>query len=152
MCFAELREPRDREALLAGVADGTIDCITTDHRPQTSLERECEFAVAEPGMAGLQLALPLLWPQIGVAGLSALRLIDALSTAPARVLGMSPPSLRPGSAAEFVLFDPHCRWTPRHGAWYSKCTNTPFFDTEVSGRVLLTAVDGRIIFRAEEYQ
>lgn len=146
-----LRTPRDRAALLAAIADGTIDCITTDHHPQTSLERECEFAVAEPGLVGLQLALSLLWPQLEHAGLSALRLIDALSSAPARVLGLSSPSLRPGSVAEFVLFDPHARWTPRHGAWYSKCSNTPFFDTEVSGRVLLTTVDGRIIYGAEEY-
>lgn len=144
-----LREANDREALVAGVADGTIDCIVTDHCPRSSLETDGELDQVMPGATGLQLALAALWPLVQQGRLSALRLVDALSAAPARVLGQNPPTLRPGQPATFVWFDEARSWTPARSEWYSRAKNTPLFQHELPGVVLLTALDGRVLYPFE---
>lgn len=144
-----LRAASDREALVAGVQDGTIDCIVTDHCPRSSLETDGELDQVMPGAVGLQLALAALWPLVVQGRLSALRLVEALSTAPARVLGQNPPTLRPGHPATLVWFDEAATWTPARSQWYSRAKNTPLFQHELSGVVLLTALDGRVLYPFE---
>ena len=83
-----LREAEDVDALREALADGTIDCIATDHAPHSSLEKDCEFEAASPGMIGLEPALPLLLGLVRDGRAPPLRLVEALSTAPARVAGL----------------------------------------------------------------
>src|SRR5690606_26124984 len=82
-----LREAEDVEALREALADGTIDAIATDHAPHSSIEKECEFSAASPGMMGLELCFGLLLKLTEARGLRLARLIDALSTAPAKLIG-----------------------------------------------------------------
>ncbi len=147
-----LRSARDRHALLQGVRDGTIDCIVTDHCPRSNLETDAELDQVRPGAVGFELALPLLWSitQGHDNPLPALRLVDALSTAPARVLELEPPSLSVGQAANFLWFDPRQAWVPAESRWYSRSRNSPFFNQSVQGRVLLNALNGSTIYPFEE--
>jgi dihydroorotase len=140
-----LREPEDVAALRAALADGTIDAVATDHAPHSSLEKDCEFSEAKPGIMGLELCFGLLLELVGKDGLSLERLIEALSTRPARIAGIEPPRLKPDSVAECILVEPGARWRPRQERLFSKSQNTPFLDRELTGRVLLTCAEGRIV-------
>ncbi|MCC6898140.1 MAG: dihydroorotase [Polyangiaceae bacterium] len=141
-----LREEADIEALRAALADGTLDAIATDHAPHTSLEKDCEFSYAKPGMIGLELCFGLLLGLVGKSGLTLARLVDALSTRPARIAGIDAPSLREGALAELTLIDPEARWRPERGSLRSKSDNTPFWGRELSGQVLATLSGGRLVF------
>lgn len=141
-----LREEADVEALRSALADGTLDAIATDHAPHTSLEKDCEFSYAKPGMMGLELCFGLLLGLVGKNGLTLGRLIDALSTRPARIAGLDAPTLREGSPADLVLVDPERAWVPARGSLRSKSDNTPFLGRELRGRVLCTLADGRLVF------
>jgi dihydroorotase len=143
-----LREAEDIEALRRALADGTIDAIATDHAPHSPLEKDCEFSEAKPGMMGLELCFGLLLGLVGGAGLTLGRLIDALSTAPARIAGIQPPSLREGALAELVLVDPEARWRPEAESLRSKSRNSPFMKHELKGKVLLTTARGGVVFDA----
>lgn len=150
-----LRAARDRIELLSGLRDGTIDCIVTDHCPRSTLETDAELDQVHSGAVGFEVALPKLWRLTVASGdsssaLSALRLVDALSCAPSRVLQLPLPSISEGKPANFVWFDPRQRWTPAQGRWYSRSKNSPFFHEELKGRVLLTALDGCTIYPFEE--
>jgi dihydroorotase len=144
-----LRAPKDREALWSALRDGTLDCIVTDHCPRSTLETEGELDQVHPGAVGLQVALSALWSFADVH-ISALRLVDALSTAPARILGQPSPRLAVGQRASLVWFDPRPTWTPSRTRWYSRSKNSPLFQTELRGRVLQTVLDGRTIYPFEE--
>lgn len=141
-----LREESDIEALQNALADGTIDAIATDHAPHSSLEKDCEFEEASPGMMGLELCFGLLLELVSRSPLTLARLIDALSTAPARIVGITPPSLREGALAEVVLVSPEATWVPKTEALACKSRNTPFLERTLKGRVLLTMADGAIAF------
>jgi dihydroorotase len=143
-----LREAEDVEALLEALADGTIDCVATDHAPHSSLEKDCEFAEASPGMIGLELVLPLLYARVREGRLSLARLVDALTAAPARIVGITTPSLREGAVAELCLVDPDRRWTVEPARLRSKSKNTPFLGKDVEGAVLLTLAAGRVVYEA----
>lgn len=143
-----LREQADVDALRAALADGTLDAIATDHAPHTSLEKDCEFSYAKPGMQGLELCFGLLLGLVGQNGLTLARLLDALSTRPAKVAGIEPPSLREGALAELVLVDPEATWTAERGKLRSKSDNTPFLGKELRGRVLVTLAGGGLAFDA----
>jgi dihydroorotase len=140
-----LREAQDVQALRAALADGTIDSIVTDHAPHSALEKDCEFSAASPGMMGLELCFALLLRLLGESPLTLSRLIDAFSTRPAQLIGIEPPSLREGRRAELVLVDPAARWRPMNVQLRSKSRNTPFLEETLTGRVLLTMADGRLI-------
>ena len=146
-----LREALDVEALIAALKDGTIDCIATDHAPHSSLEKDCEFSAASPGLMGLELCFSLLRELAEREGILPFRLIDAMSTAPARIAGLEPPSLREGSSAELVLFDPEHTWIPKESRLHSKARNTPFLSRKLSGKVTLTLARGRIVFDGVEH-
>jgi dihydroorotase len=140
-----VRSAEDREALRKGLADGTIDAIATDHAPHAVEEKDQEFGYAPPGMLGLETALALGISQLVDAGhLNMTRLIEVLSTGPARILGLDPQgSLEVGSAANVVVFDPSARWSVDANSLQSKSRNTPFHGREVSGRVMHTFYEGR---------
>ncbi|HET9958544.1 MAG TPA: amidohydrolase family protein, partial [Polyangiaceae bacterium] len=143
-----LREPEDIAALRRALADGTIDAIATDHAPHSPLEKDCEFSAASPGMMGLELCFGLLLGLVGQDGLTLGRLIEALSTRPARIAGLEAPKLREGALAELCLVDPEAVSTPRQMQLQSKSRNTPFMDRELKGRILMTLARGKIVFDA----
>jgi len=143
-----LREAADIEALRAALADGTIDAIATDHAPHSPLEKDCEFSEAKPGMIGLELCFGLLLGLVQSSGLKLSRLVDALSTAPARIAGLEAPALREGALAELVLVDPEARWKPEDVSLNSKSRNSPFMKHELKGKVLLTTARGGVVFDA----
>ncbi len=141
-----LREEADIEALRQALADGTIDAIATDHAPHSSLEKDCEFSEAKPGMMGLELCFGLLLGLVGSSGLGLARLVDALSQAPAKIAGITPPSLKEGALAELALVDPGALWTPARADLRSKSRNSPFMNHELKGQILLTTARGGIVF------
>jgi len=143
-----LRERGDVEALQRALADGTIDCIATDHAPHGILDKNVELAEAAPGMIGLELCLPLLLGLVRAGTLPLARLIDALTAAPARVAGLHPPRIREQARADVVLVDPAASWTIDPARLLSKSRNTPFAGRAVTGRVELTVCEGRIVHEA----
>jgi len=145
-----LREEHDVEALRAGLSDGTIDCVATDHAPHGTLDKNVELAEAAPGMIGLELCLPLLLGLVHAGQLPLGRLVEAMTTAPARVVGIDVPRLREGARADLVLVDPTERWTIDPARLRSKSRNTPFLGRTVAGRVVMTLCEGRIIFEHAE--
>lgn len=141
-----VREEVDRRSLLEALADGSIDCIATDHAPHSPLEKDCEFAEASPGMIGLELVFPLLLGLVRDGTLSLARLVDALTRAPARVIGLPAPSLVEGRKAELCLVDPELSWVLDGARLRTKSRNTPFLGRTVTGAILLTLAGGRIAF------
>ncbi len=143
-----LRADEDVAAVREALADGTIDCIATDHAPHSSLEKDCEMAEAAPGMVGLELCVPLLLGLVHDGVISLARFVDALTRAPARVVGLSVPTLREGARADLTLIDPEARHTIDPSRFLSKGRNTPFAGRIVRGRVLATVIGGHL---AHEY-
>jgi dihydroorotase len=143
-----LREPEDVAALREALKDGTIDCIATDHAPHSSLEKDCEFSAASPGMIGLEPAVPLLLDLVREGVLSASRLCEALSAKPARVAKLSGGTLAEGALADIAVIDPERRWTISAASLCSRSANTPFLHREVRGKAVMTIVGGRIVYEA----
>jgi dihydroorotase len=143
-----LREPEDIEALRQALKDGTIDCIATDHAPHSSLEKDCEFAAASPGMIGLEPAVPVLLDLVRDGVLTPLRLVETLSTQPSRVGKLPGGTLREGAAADLAVIDPERRWTISSATLSSRSTNTPFLNRDVRGKAVLTVVAGQIVYEA----
>jgi dihydroorotase len=147
-----LREDSDRQALREALADGTIDCISSDHAPQSALETQCELEMTEPGMSGLEFCFPLIWKLVTDGVLSASRAVDALSARPSMILGVDTPSLKEGATADFTLFDPNLCWVPLAKDLRSKGKNSPFVGAELTGRVTMTASGGRLTFDRSNHQ
>lgn len=141
-----LREAHDVEALIAALADGTIDCVATDHAPHASIEKECEFAEAAHGMVGLETALALLLGLVHGGRLKAARLVEALTVGPARAFGFEVPTVREGACADLVLIDPARVWQVAPERFASKSRNTPFAGRELVGAVEMTLVGGAIVY------
>ncbi|MDP9152225.1 MAG: dihydroorotase [Myxococcota bacterium] len=144
-----LREPEDVEALRCALADGTIDCVATDHAPHGWLDKHVELAEAAPGMIGLELCLPLLLGLVRAGALPLARLVDALTRAPSRVAGIDCARIRAGARADLVVVDPRARWRVDPARFMSKGQNTPFAGQIVEGRVAMTICGGRIVFESE---
>lgn len=145
-----LREQADVDALVEALADGTIDAIATDHAPHSSLEKECEFAEASPGMIGLELVVPVLLGLVRKGSLKLDRLIEALSIAPARVVRLEAPSLREGARAEVTLIDLEAPFAVDPARLRSKSRNTPLLGKTLIGRVEMTLAGGAIAFEETE--
>lgn len=141
-----LREEQDVSALRRALADGTIDAIATDHAPHSRLEKDLEFAEASAGMMGLELCFGLLVQLVGQDGLTLCRLLDAMSAAPARVVGIEAPRLKVGALAELTLVDPACKWIPLNRQLKTKSLNSPFLKEELGARVILTMAHGAVVF------
>ena len=141
-----LRSLRDRNALSAGLRDGTIDAICSDHTPVDEDAKQLPFAEAESGATGLELLLPLTLKWAGKSSLS-----DALAKVtlqPARILGLDAGHLSVGSAADVCVFDPEVYWKVEAAALKSQGKNTPFLGLELQGKVRYTLVDGQVVYQA----
>ena len=143
-----LRGTRDRAALRAGLADGTIDLICSDHTPVDDDAKQLPFAEAEPGATGLELLLPLTlkWAQE-----ERIPLGDALAritTTPARVLGLEAGHLAPGAEADVCVFDSEAHWRVEASGLRSQGKNTPFLGLELAGKVRYTLVGGQVVHEA----
>jgi dihydroorotase len=143
-----LRGAADRDAMLEGIADGTVDAIATDHAPHHADEKMVEFDRAPFGITGLETAVPLVFDRLVHSGrITATRAIELLSTNPARVLNLPGGSLAPGAPADIVVIDPDRRVTIDASRHVSKSKNTPFNGWELRGAVAFTLVGGRIVHR-----
>ena len=140
-----LREPEDVEALCRALADGTIDCVATDHAPHGVLDKHVEMAQAAPGMIGLETCLPLLLGLVRRGVLPLGRLVEAMTSGPARVVGLPAPRIRDGARADLVLVDPQAQWTIDPARFFTKSRNTPFAGQKVQGRVAMTVCEGRVV-------
>jgi len=142
-----LRQPEDVAAIQAGLRDGTIDLIATDHAPHHYDAKEREFDDAPFGIVGLETALGLGLRVLVEGGHLALPdLILRMSTVPARVFHLPGGTLAAGQAADVVVFDPAARWTVDATRFRSKSRNTPYAGWELSGRVVRTLVGGRTVY------
>ena len=143
-----LREEADRDAMLDGIADGTVDLIATDHAPHHADEKMLEFDRAPFGIVGLETAVPLVFDRLVHPGLISLpRMVELLSTNPARVFNLPGGALTPGAPADVTILAPDVRTIVRATALKSKSRNTPFDGWELRGGVAATIVEGRIVYR-----
>jgi dihydroorotase len=144
-----LRTEEDVAAVRAGVADGTLDTIATDHAPHHYDEKEAAFADAPNGIVGLETALGVVLTRVvgeGVIDLSTM--VERMSCQPARAFNLPGGTLAEGSPADVTVFDPKEIWTVDPGAFRSKSSNTPFGGWELEGRPRMTIVEGRIVWEA----
>lgn len=141
-----LREQLDIDGIIEGIKDGTVDCISTDHAPHTPTEKEVEFAKAPFGILGLETALPLTITGLVEPGHITLeRAIELLTLAPSKLMNLPSGKLEEGGKAELCIFDPKQKWTVGLDDIYSKSRNSPFLDTEVTGRIRYTICKGEIV-------
>ena len=143
-----LRTAADVEAIIAGIVDGTIDCIATDHAPHAPEKKMLELDRAPFGIMGLETAVGLSVTRLVATGrIGWPRLIEAMSTLPARILGINRGTLRPGSVADITLIDPECAWQVDVKSFCSKSVNSPFDRWTLRGRAVATIVAGRVKYR-----
>jgi dihydroorotase len=142
-----LREAADRDAMVAGIADGTVDVIATDHAPHHYDEKKVEFDRAPFGIVGLETAVPLSLDRLVHAGVIRLpRLVELLSVNPAKVLRVPGGSLAEGAAADVTIVAPDLRVRVEASRMRSRSKNTPFDGWELRGGVAATLVGGRPLF------
>lgn len=143
-----LREEADRQAIIAGLKDGTIDIIATDHAPHSSREKEKTIIEAPSGIIGLETALPLGITNLVDSGkLSMRELIERMSQGPAKLYGLPAGNLSENAAADLVIFDANA--TQTIGNFCSKSTNSPFTGQCLKGVVKYTIVNGEIAYQAD---
>ena len=144
-----LRAEDDRRAIAAAVADGTIDCIASDHAPHDQESKRVPFAQAAAGVIGLETLLPISLELHHRGELPLLDLLARMTIAPATLLGLPQGRLAKGAPADLVLFELERAYKIDVGKFRSKSKNSPFDERPVQGRVLRTIVDGRTVFAAE---
>jgi len=143
-----LRSQRDREALAAGLADGTVDCLVSDHTPVDEDRKQLPFAEAEPGASGLELLLPLTLKWGGERKLSLASTLARVTSDAARILGVRSGRIEAGAPADLMLFDPQQSWRVAPATLRSQGKNTPFIGYELQGRVRTTIVAGNVVWQA----
>ena len=144
-----LRSKRDTEALIEALADGTIDCVATDHAPHAVSEKEGEFDQAANGVVGLETAVTLLLDRLVRPGLlSVATLVSRLSRDPARLLRLPGGSLGAGAPADLTLIDPDGAVTIDPARFKSRSRNTPFSGWTATGRPCKTIVGGKVVWEA----
>jgi dihydroorotase len=146
-----LRAEEDRQALIAGLIDGTIDCIATDHAPHSVDEKEVPFEQAAMGVTGLETAFSVLHTDLVLPGVLSLRLLVERMSAGAGLFELPAPSLAPGSPANLVLVDPTVEWEVGAEGYESRSQNSCFAGRRLTGRVLMTIAAGEVAFRQRSF-
>ena len=143
-----LREPADVAAIIAGIQDGTIDCIATDHAPHTPTEKEVEFQYAPFGVIGLETSLALALTGLVEPGHITLeRAVAMMTCEAAKICGLDAGLLREEGPADITVFDPRAEWTVHAGDFASRSRNSPFIGRVLRGRVRYTMCDGQVVYR-----
>jgi dihydroorotase len=140
-----LRSHRDRQAVIQGLADGTIDVIASDHAPHSKEEKDLEFDRAAFGIVGLETALPLSLKLVQDGHLALPDLVRKMAKHPARILGINN-DIIPGNKADLTLIDLDEKWVVDPDRFVSKSRNTPFAGTAVQGRAAATMVGGTLVY------
>ncbi len=145
-----LRSAADRDALIEGIMDGTIDAIATDHAPHAFHEKVVEFERATFGITGLETALPIVLSVLHQHfRLPLRRIVELMSTNPAKVFGLTGRgALAKGAHADVTIFDPKKKWTFDASQSLSKSRNTPFGGWSFTGRAVVTIVAGNVVYGA----
>ncbi len=141
-----LRAEADRTALVAALASGLIDTVMSDHNPQDVETKRLPFAEAAHGAIGIETMLVASLRLVHNGDVTLPALLKAMSTRPAELLGLPGGTLRPGSPADVVVFDPDAPWVLDRADLKSKCKNTPFDEARLQGRVVRTIVAGRTVY------
>jgi dihydroorotase len=147
-----IRAAEDREAIIAGLADGTLDTIASDHAPHASFEKDLEFDRAPFGLIGLETTLALVMTELVRPGRLALATaVERMTAGPARALGLPLGRLAPGAPADITLFDADASWRVDPAEMHSRSKNTPFTGRELTGRVRMVLVAGERRFADGEF-
>lgn len=141
-----LREAEDVAAIKAGLTDGTIDCIATDHAPHHLDEKDVEFNEAMNGIIGLETSLPLSLKLVTEGVLTLPQLVKKMSCNPANILGLNRGTLKSGSVADITVVDPTKNWTVTADALSSKSKNSPWLGGTMTGAAACTIVGGTVAF------
>jgi dihydroorotase len=146
-----LRSEDDRQALVDGLRDGTIDCIATDHAPHASEEKEVPFEEAAWGVTGLETAFAALYTDLVLPGVLPLGLLVERLTCGGEPFGIEAPRLEPGAGVNVTLIDPELTWTVGEEGYESRSYNNCFAGRELTGRVLMTVAGGQVAFRQRSF-
>ena len=143
-----MRPPADRDPLRRALAEGVIDAACSDHTPVDEDSKQVPFAEAEPGATALELLLPLALQWGRESGLGLAATLAAVTSRPAKILGVAAGTLSVGAPADVCLFDPRRGWIVGPGTLSSQCKESPFAGLELTGRVVRTLAAGRTIHAA----
>jgi dihydroorotase len=144
-----LRSETDRQAVIAALADGTIDVVATDHAPHALSEKDVEFSRAPNGIVGLESALPLLLELVRDGKLTLRRMVESVTVRPAEIINRADlGTLKPGNAGDVTVFDPDESWVFDKSRLRSKSKNSPFEGRPMVGRLKATIFDGRLVYKA----
>ena len=146
-----LRSEDDRQALIDGLCDGTIDCIATDHAPHASEEKEVPFEEAAWGVTGLETAFAAIYTDLVLPGVLSLGLLVERLTCGGEPFGIEAPRLEAGAGANVTLIDPELTWTVGEEGYESRSYNNCFAGRELTGRVLMTVAGGQVAFRQRSF-
>lgn len=145
-----LRTGKDVEALKEGLRDGIMDVISTDHAPHTFDDKNTSMKKAPFGIVGLETAACLTYSELVLQGyLTPMQMAEKMSYNPAKIVGIDKGDIQPGKIADIVIFDPEKTYKIDKTKFASKGRNTPFDGREVTGKVMATIVDGRVVYEAE---
>ncbi|MBI5491469.1 MAG: dihydroorotase [Deltaproteobacteria bacterium] len=144
-----LRAPEDVEALREGLRDGTIDCIATDHAPQSTIEKDVEFDRAANGIIGLETAFSVIYGLVEAGVITLNQAIAAMTINPAKAFGLDKGSLRVGAQADMTLIDLNQSWTVEAKGLKSKSKNTPWLGATLKARVVKTITGGKSVYGLE---
>ena len=145
-----LRSEEDGQALVEGLSDGTLDLIATDHAPHASPDKICEYGIAAFGISGFETALSALLRLVHSGELDMELLISRLTADPARAYGLPAGRLRVGDAGDVTVFDPTAEWALEESKIYSKGKNTPLIGQRLVGKIVATAVAGKVVHADEQ--
>ena len=144
-----LRSKDDVAACVAGVADGTLDAIATDHAPHAVHEKDVAFTEAPPGVLGFETAFPVVLELVRRNALTVMQLIAALTRNPAQVFQLETGRLTRGAPGDVAVLDPERRWIYDPAKGYSKSRNSPWAGQEMIGRVVTTLVNGEVVYHVD---
>jgi dihydroorotase len=148
--YPPLRSDLDREAICRGIGDGTIDVIATDHAPHSFIEKKVEFDRAANGIIGLETSVSLSLNLVKKGVISLTVLVEKMSTRPARILGLEN-GLHIGRPADITIIDTQRSFRVNADNFRSLSRNTPFDGWDMTGKVVLTMVEGKIVYKDEDF-